>query len=153
MHIRLSTSLSGVAAWAAVLSARAASPDTAHVFAAPQAIGKPAPAGVSGLGEVALALLIVLAAVFVLAWLVRRMRGFGSRVGTAIDVLAEIPLGQKERAVLLKVGQIQLLVGVAPGRVNTLHVLTEPIVLTGPDAAPGDPRPSFRALMRRSLGK
>jgi flagellar protein FliO/FliZ len=103
------------------------------------------------LGEVTLALILVLAAVFAVAWVVRRVRGFGNRVGNAIDVLAEIPLGPKERAVLLKVGQTQILLGVAPGRVNTLHVLGEPLDLTKPAQAPDVP--SFRALLTRSLGK
>ena len=127
--------------------------DPSHAFAAPQAVGVTHVSGVGGLGQVTLALLIVLAAIFLCAWLVRRVRGLGSRVGNAIDVLAEIPLGQKERAVLLKVGQTQILVGVAPGRVNTLHVLSEPIDLTRPATAADDSRPSFRALMLRSLGK
>jgi flagellar protein FliO/FliZ len=81
------------------------------------------------------------------------MRGFGNRVGDAIDVIADIPLGQKERAVLLKVGQTQILVGVAPGQVNTLHVLTEPLDLTKTPTASSDGRPSFKSLMLRSLGK
>ncbi len=126
--------------------------DPSHSFAAPQAIGATHVSGVSGLGEVTLALVAVLAAVFVFAWLVRRVRAMGSRIGTAIDVLAEVPLGQKERAVLLKVGQTQILIGVAPGRVNTLHVLAEPLDLSQPAAA--DPsRASFRAILMRSLGK
>jgi flagellar protein FliO/FliZ len=74
-------------------------------------------------------------------------------VGNAIDVIADIPLGQKERAVLLKVGKAQILIGVAPGRVNTLHVLAEPIDLTSPPTTPTDSRPSFKQLMMRSLGK
>lgn len=123
-----------------------------HVFAAPQVIGSTHVSGVSGLGEVTLALVVVLAAVFACAWLVRRMRGLGSRVGNAIDVLAEVPLGQKERAVLLKVGPTQILVGVAPGRVHTLHVLAEPLELTKPGAA-DDSGPSFRKILMRSLGK
>ncbi len=109
--------------------------------------------GVSGLGEVTLALVVVLGAVFAFAWLVRRLRGFGSRIGNAIDVLAEVPLGQKERAILLKVGQTQILVGVAPGRVNTLHILAEPLDLSKPAGAADDSRPSFRAILMRSLGK
>lgn len=126
--------------------------DTAtHVFAAPQAIGATHVSGVSGLGQVTLALIVVLVAVFAFAWVARRVRGMGSRVGNAIDVLAEMPLGQKERAVLLKVGTTQILLGVAPGRVNTLHVLSEPIELPKPEA--GDARPNFRALLMRSLGK
>jgi flagellar protein FliO/FliZ len=144
-----------LAAQAAAFSAFAdpTSPVTGHPFAAPQAISQPAAPGVGSLGQVTLSLLIVLGAVFAVAWVVRRMRGIGNRTGGAIDVVADIPLGQKERAVLLRVGQTQILVGVAPGRVNTLHVLAEPIELAKPPAGPTDQRPTFKALMLRSLGK
>ncbi len=141
----------GVAPW---VSAQAATiTPAAHMFAAPQTQGTPVPTGLSGLGQVTFALLLVLAAVFAVAWLVKRVRGMGNRMGAAMDVLAEIPLGPKERAVLLKVGQAQILVGVAPGQVSTLHVLAEPIELAKPAAALPDNRPSFRALLLRSLGK
>jgi len=137
-----------VAAFVAFADAPAGRP-----FAAPTAIGQPAAPSVTGLGQVTLALLIVLGAVFAVAWVVKRMRGFGNRAGSAIDVIADIPLGQKERAVLLKVGKVQILIGVAPGQVNTLHVLEEPVDLTAPPAAPTDSRPTFKQLMMRSLGK
>jgi len=137
---------------AAMLTAFADTP-TGRPFAAPEAIGQPAAPSVNGLGQVTLALLIVLGAVFAVAWVVKRMRGFGNRVGDAIDVIADIPLGQKERAVLLKVGQAQILVGVAPGQVNTLHVLTEPLDLTKAAAGSTDSRTTFKSLMMRSLGK
>ncbi len=124
------------------------------MFAAPQASGTPHPVGVGGLGEVAFALIVVLAAIFVVAWVVRRMRIASTRVGGAIDVLADVPLGQKERAVLLKVGSTQILLGVAPGRVNTLHVLTEPLELAKPPSPPaGDGGNTFRTILMRSLGK
>jgi len=141
----------GACAQVAALAAFAeGSAPASHPFAAPTAIGQPVTPSVGGLGQVTLALLIVLGAVFAVAWVVRRMRGFGNRVGNAIDVIADIPLGQKERAVLLKVGNTQILIGVAPGQVNTLHVLAEPIELAPPSA---DPRPTFKSLMMRSLGK
>ena len=124
------------------------------MFAAPQTTPTPHPTGIGGLGEVAFALMIVLAAIFVIAWLLRRMRVVGSRVGGSIDVLAQVQLGQKERAVLLKVGSTQILLGVAPGQVNTLHVLTEPLELTKPPAGPpGDAGNTFRTILMRSLGK
>ena len=131
----------------------APAPATGHPFAAPQSIGVPAAPGVGGLAQVTMALLIVLVTVFAVAWVAKRVRGFGNRVGNAIDVIADIPLGQKERAVLLKVGQAQILVGVAPGRVNTLHVLAQPIDLSTSTSGPAEPRPTFKSLMMRSLGK
>jgi flagellar protein FliO/FliZ len=124
------------------------------MFAAPQTTVASHPPGLGGLGEVAFALLLVLAAIFVVAWLLRRMRIVGNRVGGAIDVLANVQLGQKERAVLLKVGSTQILIGVAPGQVNTLHVLTEPLDLTKPSAGTsGDSGNAFRTILMRSLGK
>ena len=156
----LAALLFGVVAQAAALVAFAgevagatAPAATARPFAAPQTVTAPVAPTAGGLAQVTFALLLVLVAIFAVAWVARRMRGFNNRVGDAIDVLADIPLGQKERAVLLKVGQKQILVGVAPGHINTLHVLEEPLDLKKPTTGPGEPRPSFRQLMLRSLGK
>jgi flagellar protein FliO/FliZ len=127
------------------------------MFAAPQVTAPAHPSAIGGLGEVAFALIVVLGAIFLIAWLLRRMRIVGNRVGGAIDVLANVQLGQKERAVLLKVGSTQILVGVAPGQVSTLHVLTEPLEITKPSGGPGnppaEPGAAFRNVLLRSLGK
>jgi flagellar protein FliO/FliZ len=101
---------------------------------------------------VTLALCIVLGAIFLCAWLARRMRHISSGRAGAVSVVAEVRLGPKERAVLLQVGTTQLLVGVAPGQINALHVLTEPVTPQAPTAPPIDGA-SFKALLRRSLGK
>ncbi|HYB65711.1 MAG TPA: flagellar biosynthetic protein FliO [Steroidobacteraceae bacterium] len=123
------------------------------MFAAPQTAPAAHAGGLGGLGEVTLALLLVLGAVFALAWLLKRVRAFNSRVGAAVDVLAQLPLGQKERAVLIKVGATQILLGVAPGRVNTLYVLPEPLDVSRAAASTAsDGNSPFRALLR-SLGK
>jgi flagellar protein FliO/FliZ len=135
---------------AAAVATNAAVPQ--RRFAAPDlASGSPA-TGVGGLGEVTLALAVVLAAIFGLAWVVRRVRGVAGSA-SVLGVLAEVRLGPKERALLVKVGTQQLLVGVAPGQVATLHVLPQPveIVRTG-TTAQGD-KPTFRSLLTRSLGK
>jgi flagellar protein FliO/FliZ len=124
-----------------------------HLFAAPHAATPAAPVGAGGLASVTLALLIVLAAIFAVAWVARRVRGIGNRVGNAIDVLADVPLGPKERAVLLKVGSEQVLIGVAPGRVSALHVLREPVEVTKAVQATSPAAVSFGALLKRSLGK
>jgi len=98
---------------------------------------------------VTLALLLVLGAIFALAWILKRVRGYHSRLGASLEVIASVPLGQKERAVLLKVGPTQLLLGVAPGRVATLYVLPEPLEPPRAAAAGADAGPaSFRALLK-----
>jgi flagellar protein FliO/FliZ len=137
---------------AGAASAGAAALPAARPFAAPEIAGGPPTAALGGLGEVTLALVVVLAAIFALAWLARRLRVVAGR-GGPLAVLAEVRLGPKERAVLVKVGAAQLLVGVAQGQVNTLHVLAEPVDVTGAGAREAADRPNFRAVLLRSLGK
>jgi flagellar protein FliO/FliZ len=131
-------------------------------FAAPQVAEHVPATTAGGLLQVTLSLLLVLAAVFGAAWVTRRLRGFGNASSRAIQIIADAPLGTKERAVLIQVGGQQLLVGVAPGHINLLHVLTEkvgdgqvggtpPGPLHGADTA-SPMRPDFKAILKRSLG-
>jgi len=55
----------------------------------------------------------------------RRFNGVGRSLGGNMQVVSSIGLGQRERAVLLQVGDQQILVGVAAGNVRTLHVFDE----------------------------
>lgn len=68
-------------------------------------------------------LLIVLMIFFACVWLVKKL-GRIPGVGSAkMHVLGGLSLGTREKVVLLQVGKKQLLLGVAPGRIETLHVL------------------------------
>ncbi len=126
-----------------------------------------APGSAGGLLRVTLALIVVLGAVLAAAWLARRVRAGRGTDGATLEIMAQLPLGARERAVLIRVGARELLLGVAPGNVRTLHVL-EPRSApagaasdTAADTAPGTgaaadgaaPRPTFKALLLRSLGK
>ena len=141
--------------------ARAHAAEPASAFAAPALQATPGAAG--GLLRVMLALIVVLAAVLVVAWLGRRMRAFGGARGAEqLQLLAQLPLGARERAVLLRVGDSRLLLGVSPGSVRTLHVLpaaaaADAAPLASGDDAPAvaatDAPPSFKSLLLRSLGR
>ena len=98
--------------------------------------------------SVLLGLLIVLATIAVLAWALRHLFRVGAGGEGFVQVLGSTSLGARERVVLLQVGGEQILVGVAPGRVQTLHVLDEPVTLPAPGAAPG-----FQAQLARFLGR
>jgi len=128
-------------------------------FAAPEVAQHAPPSTAGSLAQVTLSLLLVLAVVFAAAWMMRRLRGFGRFGANTIQIIADAPLGTKERAVLIQVGQQQLLLGVAPGRINTLHVLTEPVSSpTNPPSQGIAPATSpqgavdFKAILKRSLG-
>ena len=87
------------------------------------------PLGVSSgsLLQVTLGLLVILMIIIGIAWLVRRYGRFQSSASGSLKILGGLFIGPKERIVLLQVGDTQLLVGVAPGRVQTLHVLDTPL--------------------------
>jgi len=123
-------------------------------FAAPDSAKTASTSAAGGLAQVTLSLILVLAAVFASAWVVRRMRNFGRPGAGAIQIVADVALGTKERAVLIQVGAQQLLVGVAPGRVNTLHVLAEPVRTDDAQRGGGadEVRPDFKSILKRSLG-
>jgi flagellar protein FliO/FliZ len=122
------------------------------LFAAPDAAAHGSTAG--GALEVTLALLLVVGLIALLAWGLRRMRGFGVGVSDRIQVLSERAVGPKERCVLVRVGDTDILVGVGPGAVNTLHVFPHGANTEAPPAPPAKtPLPNFKDLLMRSLGK
>ena len=84
-------------------------------------------ASMSNLVEVTLGLLTVLGLIFAVAWIVKRYGSFNTTAGGSLKIVGGLSLGQKERVMLVQVGEKQILLGVAPGRVETLHVLEEPI--------------------------
>jgi flagellar protein FliO/FliZ len=127
-------------------------------FAAVTAQG--APGAVGGTLRVTVAMIVVLCAVLVTAWFARRLRGASGAGASGLEVLGQVPLGTRERAVLIRVGERQLLIGVAPGNVRTLHVIDAPASGAAPvaigAAAPGADnfsRPTFKSLLLKSLGK
>ncbi|MCI0668646.1 MAG: flagellar biosynthetic protein FliO [Methylococcaceae bacterium] len=77
----------------------------------------------SDLMEWTMALGLVIFLILVSAWLLRRFNRLSISHGNRLRILGGIPVGTRERVVLLQVGERQLLLGVAPGRVETLHVL------------------------------
>ena len=123
------------------------------LFAAPGAAAH----GAAGGGvEITITLLIVVGFLAGLAWFARRMRGVNKYGAARIQMLAAQSLGPKERVVLVRIGETDILVGVAAGSVNALHVFA-PGANTEAPAAPaaGDAagQPNFKALLLKALGK
>ncbi|HKJ76808.1 MAG TPA: flagellar biosynthetic protein FliO, partial [Gammaproteobacteria bacterium] len=106
------------------------------------------PADVGSIAQVMVALLVVLALILGMAWLLRRVGGIQRGGSGAIRVLGGMSMGQRERVVLVQVGETQLLLGVAPGRVQTLHVLDKPVDVSGPGAGE-----SFSQRLSQALGR
>ena len=81
--------------------------------------------------QLIMGLLFVLLCIVVLAWLAKRVNRLQSSSDGSLQVLGGISMGARERVVLVQVGDTQLLLGVAPGRINMLHQLEEPLERPG----------------------
>lgn len=75
-----------------------------------------------GLGSLA----VVFGALAVVLYALRRWQGARLAGGADIQCVGALALGARERVVLVRVHGRELLVGVAPGRVETLLVLDPP---------------------------
>ncbi len=107
------------------------------VEAAPLAAGA-SPLGNSAyFGQVMLGLLLVLGAIFVIAWLLRRFGQGSLMANNAMKIVASQALGTRERIVMVEVGEQQILLGVAPGRVSTLHVFETAVIPSGKKTGSG----------------
>jgi flagellar protein FliO/FliZ len=124
------------------------------LFAAPDVAAQSGAAG--GAFEVTLALLLVVGVIAALAWFARRARGgLFNRRQSRIQVLATQALGVKESAVLVRVGDTDILVGVAQGSVRPLHIFPAGANTEAPPAAEAAPEaaaPNFKDLLMKSLG-
>ena len=78
------------------------------------------------LTQFVMGLLIVLLCIVVLAWLAKRFNHMQSSLDGSLKIIGGLSLGARERIVLVQVGDEQLLLGVAPGRVNKIHSI-EPL--------------------------
>lgn len=78
--------------------------------------------------KTAIGLVVVIGLIFILAWFSRRLGGHAFGNARFMKVVAVQALGAREKIVLVDVGGQQMMLGVAPGRISTLHVFSEPVV-------------------------
>ncbi|VAW46653.1 hypothetical protein MNBD_GAMMA03-1159 [hydrothermal vent metagenome] len=78
-------------------------------------------------GQIMLSLILVLLIIFLAAWILRRYSRFPGVADGNLKVIGALSVGQRERIILLQVGQEQILVGVTSNKITTLHQLEEPI--------------------------
>jgi len=124
--------------WAATASAAASVPQRAPT----------SPLNAGRLLEMVLGLGVVLALIVLAAWLVRRVLRLQPSMNGQMQILGALSLGTRERVVLLQIGGRQLLLGVAPGRIQTLHLLDEPLPLA---AQPDGKRAPFQHQVHAAL--
>ena len=125
-------------------------PVTGAEEAAPVRPGLGEPVGVGDYLQTLGGLLVVVGLIFAVAWFMRRMGGLQAGSGGALRVLSALPVGQRERIVLVQVGGEQVLIGVAPGSVRLLHTLERPVEAEAPQEAGGGFAERLARAMRRA---
>ena len=108
----------------------------------------------TAVGQTLFWLLVVIGLIVLLAFLAKRVGGIQLQNAGAIKILSMMPVGNKERIALIQVGNKQLLIGIAPGRVNTLLVLEEPIgktALESGNVAESQVKQSFQQILLNSV--
>lgn len=106
-----------------------------------------APSSLAASGQMLISLALVVALIGGLFLLLKRVQSRPG-LGGSIRALAALNLGARERVVLLEVAGRQLLVGVAPGRVQTLLVFGD----SGDRRLPEAQSTSFSARLGAALG-
>jgi flagellar protein FliO/FliZ len=107
-------------------------------------------AGAGQVGKMIAGLLLMIVIIIGLAALLKRVNGLQRSLPGAIRVVSVTSIGARERLMLVEVGGRQLLVGAAPGRVQTLLVLDEPVAM--PQPAIGRQAGGFAERLRDALG-
>ncbi len=102
--------------------------------------------------QVILSLLLVLAAVVMVAWVLKRINLPQQGAGNTLKVISGVAVGQRERVVLVEVNDTWLLVGVAPGQVNALHTMPKGILPPVSNIATGDNN-KFQGWLKQVMEK
>lgn len=100
-----------------------------------------------------LGLIVVILIIFGLSILVKRFSLLPGSSSGMIKVLGGLPLNNKDRLLLIQVGEEQILLSASPGRIDKVHKLTTPL---DPDQFRVSTKPegkSFNSLLDQVLKK
>ena len=104
--------------------------------------------GMSGVWEVAAGLMVVVLAILAIGWFAKRLYPGAMSSTRALKVVAALPLGPRERILIVDASGQQFLVGVTAQQVTSLHHFSEPVVLSETPAT-GD----FALRFKEALGR
>ena len=106
------------------------------------------PLSIGSVMQVGLSLLLIVGLIFAISWALRRVRFTPRSADGQFGVLGELAVGPRDRILLVRVGEAQMLIGVGAGGIVSLSPLTTPIQLR---TAAGEP--TFAARLREMLGR
>jgi flagellar protein FliO/FliZ len=107
------------------------------------------PLSVGSLTQLTLSLVAIVALILAIGWVMKRFKLAAPRGSLDSSVLEELKVGPRERIMLIRIGDAQVLVGIGANGVVPLTPLAAPIALKTIPAAPAFAE-RMRELMKRS---
>jgi flagellar protein FliO/FliZ len=104
------------------------------------------PLSVGSLTQLTVSLIAIVALILAISWALKRLRLAGPRGSGEIVVVDELSLGPRDRIVLVRVGESQVLVGIGASGLVPLTPLATPIVLKE-----GTRTPAFAERLREMM--
>jgi flagellar protein FliO/FliZ len=87
------------------------------------------PLSVGSIAQLTLSLIAIVALILAIGWVLKRFKLNAPRGSVDSEVLDQLSLGPRERIVLVRIGEAQVLVGVGAGGIVALTPLGTPIAL------------------------
>ncbi|HLP98530.1 MAG TPA: flagellar biosynthetic protein FliO [Sideroxyarcus sp.] len=126
----------------------------ADTAARPAYVPPPATAVSSGsVLQIILSLLLVLAAVVLVGWILKRINLPQQGAGNALKVISGVAVGQRERIVLVEVNDTWLVVGVAQGNVSALHSMPKGALPAAGSTPSGADDNKFQVWLKQMMEK
>jgi flagellar protein FliO/FliZ len=101
------------------------------------ALAQPAsPLSIGSLTQLSLSLVAIVALILAIGWVLKRFKLNAPRGTVDSEVLDQLSLGPRERVVLVRIGEAQVLVGIGAGGMVALTPLATPISLQAAGRAP-----------------
>jgi flagellar protein FliO/FliZ len=114
-------------------------------------VAPPAAVGAGSMLQFGLGLAVVLGLIVAAGWFMKRFSIGPSAAGT-LKVVAGTAVGQRERVVVVEIGETWMVLGVAPGRVNALHTMPRGQIATSQSVPVGTPA-GFAAWLKEKMEK
>jgi flagellar protein FliO/FliZ len=108
-------------------------------------------ASAGSLFQVLLGLIIVLGLMAGAAWLLKRFSAARPSTGSMIKIVGGVSVGSRERVLVVEVADQWIVVGVAPGRVNSLATMARQEI--APAAAGATNAPNFASWLKQTIDK
>jgi flagellar protein FliO/FliZ len=116
------------------------------------AMAQPAsPLSIGSLTQLTLSLIAIVALILAIGWVLKRFKLSTPHGSVDSEVLDQLSVGPRERVVLVRVGEAQVLVGVGPGGIVPLTPLAVPITLKALKSTPAFAE-RLREMMKRPGG-